>query len=89
MKNQILPDDLSAYTEIGFGPAFHVEPLRGFITQLVGPASAGESPGTIVFTLPPAESEFDTHTLAFASCRVDGPYLTLFDADGGIIAGLE
>lgn len=73
--------------ELTYGPAFFVEPLRGHSSAPVVARLEGER--TLVYTVPPAESEFDTHHVKFAKAEPDGPYLSFRDADGGLILTLE
>jgi hypothetical protein len=75
--------DLSPFAEITFGPAFHVQPLRGKSFALTNPHFTG--PLQIRITLAPAASEFDDHFLGFATMEPVGPYLDFRDAAGDLL----
>jgi hypothetical protein len=77
--------DLSSFTEITFGPGFPEAPLRGK-SYLV--ESCQLAPGELTFTMTPALSEFDTHTMPFHDTVNGGAWVSFRDAAGQILAVL-
>ena len=77
--------DISSFTEITYGPAFHVSPLRGRSYPVT---NCHLTPEGLTFTEVPEVSEFNTHTIAFHSIVNGGPWVTFLDEDGQILAGL-